>query len=204
MVDSGNDHACALVDGAVFCWGHNDGGAGLGAGTSDSGSPVPLPVVGMDGGVDQVSMGGWGGCTLLDGAAWCWGLGGDGELGDGNDMTSNVPVPVAGMDAGVTWVRRDGGPVDGDAPCAVENGQLYCWGNNTAGRLGDGTTEAKSLPTPVDLPGSVDTCGGGLEHNCAVLLDGRVFCSGRGNRGQLGNGGTDDSAVPVEVVASWE
>ena len=203
MVDAGNDHACAIVDGAAYCWGHNDGGVGLGAGIGDGSSALPLPVVGMDTGVSQISIGGWGGCALRDGGAWCWGVGGNGELGDGNNSDSGVPVQPVGMETGVTWVRRDGGPVDGDAPCAVLDHQMYCWGNNAAGRLGDGTTETRSKPTLIDLPAPVETTGGGLEHNCAVLVDGRVFCSGRGDRGQLGDGTGVDSPSPVEVTPNW-
>jgi len=84
--------------------------------------------------------------------------------------------------------------------CALlQNGEARCWGNNTAGQLGDGTETDSSSPVPVlQLAQAVGISTGGF-HTCAVLQNGAVKCWGRNEIGQLGDGTTDSSSVPVAV-----
>jgi len=200
---AGGDHAIAIVGGALFTWGHDDEGA-LGAGMDLGSSDVPVPVAGLDSGATEASMGGLSACALVSGAAWCWGTGGSGELGDGASVSSNTPVMATGMESDVTSLQMGGGPDDGDAPCAVQRRQLSCWGNNGSGRLGDGTTTDRSTPVAVlGLPAPPYAVEGGFFHTCTVLEDDRIFCWGAGARGQLGDGGGSDSLTPVAVTPSW-
>ena len=85
--------------------------------------------------------------------------------------------------------------------CALrKNGEVWCWGNNQSGQLGDGTRQSRSTPARVrDLPRAKDLAAGG-DHSCAISEDEHVFCWGRGARGQLGNGGSDDKLVPTPVA----
>ncbi len=95
--------------------------------------------------------------------------------------------------------------------CAVtlEGGEVWCWGHNIAGQLGDGTTTERLEPRPVQgLRGAVKVdCGGAFA--CALLEDATVWCWGTDWRGELGDGGEyamanlpwdDFSSVPVQVV----
>eukprot|EP00004_Rigifila_ramosa_P022231 TRINITY_DN6037_c0_g1_i4.p1 TRINITY_DN6037_c0_g1~~TRINITY_DN6037_c0_g1_i4.p1 ORF type:complete len:550 (+),score=144.01 TRINITY_DN6037_c0_g1_i4:118-1767(+) len=69
-------------------------------------------------------------------------------------------------------------------------GQVACWGDNTAGQLGIGSSAAAAVP-PVavsGLSGSVVQVASGRDFNCVLLADNRVQCWGRGSSGQLGNG----------------
>jgi alpha-tubulin suppressor-like RCC1 family protein len=83
--------------------------------------------------------------------------------------------------------------------CAVRNGKLWCWGGNTRGQLGIGSTTGTDHPVEVPLPASVIDATVGHEHTCAALVDGSVWCWGANPFGQLGIGGTADSTVPVLV-----
>lgn len=90
--------------------------------------------------------------------------------------------------------------------CVIANDWLYCWGNNTNGRLGDGTTTARLTPTAIvngTIPGGsdiTDVAAGG-NHTCALASDGVVYCWGYGANGQLGRGNTTSSTSPVSIVA---
>ena len=104
--------------------------------------------------------------------------------------------------------------------CAkTDQGEAFCWGDNSDGQLGDDSGADQLLPalvqidTPVDAvaPGSSDSpvavsgltnavqIGAGEKHTCALLEDGSVQCWGWNDNGQLGDGTTTDRSSPVEV-----
>jgi alpha-tubulin suppressor-like RCC1 family protein len=84
--------------------------------------------------------------------------------------------------------------------CAVQmDGKVMCWGYNTEGQLGDGTTTTRSTPVEVlGITTARSVATGGYE-SCAVLSDGKVKCWGDNQYGGLGDGTTTDRATPVEV-----
>jgi Regulator of chromosome condensation (RCC1) repeat len=110
---SGNGHACGLT-GAAYCWGANETGQ-PGTGTYGySSSPIPIPVAGgltftaVAVGSNEPGYAGLAhtcGVTTA-GAAYCWGLNGNGQLGVGTttgpqmcvigDPCSTMPVAVLG------------------------------------------------------------------------------------------------------------
>ena len=137
--------ACGLTPtGDAFCWGDNGSGE-LGDGTTTS-RDAPVAV---SGGLtfSAISAGMTHSCGLaLDGSLYCWGNNTYGELGaDPNAVASSLTprlVPRSAVWASVTAKNA--------ATCAASvDGHIYCWGNNLYGRLGDGTTTARSMPTLV-------------------------------------------------------
>jgi len=89
----------------------------------------------------------------------------------------------------------------GYSSCAlVDNDTARCWGDNSFGQLGNGTTTASSVPVAVSGVSSATSIAVGNEHACAVISGGTVRCWGHNVYGQLGNGGTADSSVPVTVT----
>jgi alpha-tubulin suppressor-like RCC1 family protein/uncharacterized protein YjdB len=114
-VETGETHACGLaVSGAAYCWGRRWFGQ-LGDGGAMEPDVNPLPVA-VSGGLSftQLSVGGHVGhsCGLTSsGAAWCWGDGRQGQLGQGLKAISNAPVKVGEQlnDTGNAQDASDGG-----------------------------------------------------------------------------------------------
>ncbi len=86
--------------------------------------------------------------------------------------------------------------------CGLDaTGKAYCWGDNTFGKLGNGSVIASNVPVAVSDPvgGAVkfSSIGVGDLHSCALSLTGVVYCWGTGFQGR--NGGTLDSSIPVLI-----
>ena len=130
------------------------------------------------------------------GAARCWGSNNYGQIGDGTTTFRLVPVPVNGLSSGVAAVATGG-----DHACAVTTaGAALCWGSNSYGQLGDGTTVNRWTPTPVNgLSSGVLAIAVGSYHTCALITGGAMQCWGRNNSGQLGDTTTADHLLPAAV-----
>jgi alpha-tubulin suppressor-like RCC1 family protein/lysophospholipase L1-like esterase len=84
--------------------------------------------------------------------------------------------------------------------CAVVTaGQAYCWGDNSVGQLGDGTTTERLTPVAVALTGII-SISAGYEHTCAVVAAGQAYCWGANRFGELGDGTTTHRVTPVAVA----
>ena len=87
-----------------------------------------------------------------------------------------------------------------DFTCAVKtDGTVWCWGLNTSGQLGDGTTTNRNRPVQVSGLTGVADVDNQSDFACALKTVGTVVCWGNGGYGQLGNGGTTNSSTPVQV-----
>ncbi|MDQ1246491.1 MAG: hypothetical protein QG597_859 [Actinomycetota bacterium] len=85
--------------------------------------------------------------------------------------------------------------------CAIVYGGLVkCWGANSVGQLGDGTTTRRTAPVTVaGIRGAVALSAGGY-HTCAVVAGGQVKCWGFNGSGQLGDGSFTNRISPVTVA----
>ncbi len=161
-VTSGIALSCALIDdGTVQCWGFGGDGE-LGDGLSDT-SDMPVPVAGLAG-VTSLAAGFHHVCAVSAPGVSCWG---DTVGATLEDASAPAPTPddattddaddeaavavttrpvVAGLPSNVTTVAAGGGT------CALTaTGAVLCWGDNTYGQLGNGTTTQS--PTPVAVVG---------------------------------------------------
>lgn len=206
-VTAGFNHSCAIANGAAYCWGSNADGV-LGNGSLvDSSTPVAVATSGALAGktVTAISAGRSNTCAVAGGKAYCWGYSGFGALGAGS-VDSTTPLEVAGALAGKNVTAISVGPVSDSAVCAIADARAYCWGSNTFGQVGDGTTTQRNAPVAVATSGPLgtqavtDIAAGGYS-TCAVA-GGRAYCWGLNEFGELGNGTTSNSSTPAEVVTT--
>lgn len=103
---------------------------------------------GMAGPVAAVAAGSFHTCALTsEGGVWCWGYNMTGQLGDGTTTTRLTPVAVSGLSSGVTAVAAGALSF---LTCALTSvGGVWCWGKNSAGELGDGTSTDRHTPVAV-------------------------------------------------------
>ncbi|RLB51360.1 MAG: hypothetical protein DRJ42_17010 [Deltaproteobacteria bacterium] len=137
--------ACATGHGRAFCWGENEHGQ-LGTGDREARDQPAQILDHVD--ITHVTTGWHHSCaTTAQGGVKCWGDNTWGQLGDGTTASNDSPVDVTGLPAGVTRVAAGRGHT-----CAVTIGrEVYCWGLNEEGQIGDGTTTNRLIPVAVDL-----------------------------------------------------
>lgn len=89
--------------------------------------------------------------------------------------------------------------------CSINTlSNLYCWGWNGTGALGDGSVITRSSPTAVNTTGvlsglKIKAVSAGFYHTCVIASDDNAYCWGQNGFGELGNNTTADSLIPVAV-----
>jgi alpha-tubulin suppressor-like RCC1 family protein len=194
-ISSGYEHTCAVLTGdTVQCWGYNVSGQ-LGDGsTTNRSTPVAVGTANLT----SVSAGRYHTCAVsADGVPQCWGENTVGQLGDGTTNNRLLPVAVNGL-AHVLALEASSA---GNHTCALLiDHTVRCWGANSSGQLGDGTTSNRLVPVVVSgLSNAVALAVGG-GHSCAMLADGGVQCWGDNSSGQIGDDTTNARLLPVAVT----
>lgn len=197
-ISSGINHSCVvLTTGAAKCWGPGSAYQ-LGNGQSITSTNVPVDVKSLTS-ASSIAVGQAHTCALTStGGAKCWGNGANGRLGNSLDYSYAVPADVTGLTSGVKAISAGG-----EFTCAIlQSDRVNCWGANSSGQLGIGSTTEYNSPRTVGtlMASRIAT---GANFACAVTLTGNVSCWGRGTFGQMGAGANVDTNVsPVSARVS--
>ncbi|PYO93440.1 MAG: hypothetical protein DMD62_09885 [Gemmatimonadetes bacterium] len=197
VLAAGDDHTCALVeDSTAFCWGSNSS-LKLGSGGTELRDSLPQ-LVSTGFAFTQLVAGRDHTCALTAlGTAYCWGEGGNGQLGKAG--TSSAPEPVA-VDGGRTFRAITAGVIH---TCALTDaGAAYCWGDNNLKQVGYDTA-ATTVGTPVPVAGghTFKLIAAGNYHTCGITSTDDAYCWGANNFGMLGSGDSVYSSALPEPVA---
>lgn len=212
QVSAGFVHSCGVdAQQTAYCWGSNEY---LQSGVTGSPSTcperacvrTPMAVTGTFR-FTSVTAGYTHSCGItIEQRVACWGgtyVATEYLLGVPAVSRSAQPVLIATSaqftEVGIGWSHS----------CALStDGQVYCWGLNAHGRLGDGTRIARAEPVPVasGLRFVQLAVGGG--HTCALTADGEAWCWGFNRWGPLGYGNVPPNSYdlgierPIRVAGS--
>ena len=212
---SGNDEVvCAIQNGAMYCWGHNNVGQ-LGDNTfSDEYVPTGVSSAGgidLSTGVTQVAPGGDHTCALQGTVAYCWGDNTYGQLGNNNKLVSPI-VPTTNVPFNynpVTAIAANRDYTCGIGQFAGSSGfnNVECWGRNDVGQSGNGSLTEYDYPAGgfviAGNSTSVPTAlSAGLDHACALVTGGIPYCWGNDADGEIGNGTVTTTPVTAKTAPS--
>ncbi|MEO1170933.1 MAG: hypothetical protein AAFX94_02625 [Myxococcota bacterium] len=204
-ISSGLTSTCVVRSGQVLCWGSNEyAELGVSDAGRDNPNPIPVPLPGPaiavttrgteDGTATAHS------CALLeDGALYCWGSNGSGQLGLGlAGEAIDAPTVLPQVPDGIVAISNGG-----LHSCArTGTGALWCWGDNRRGQLGvPGAAGRSDVPVEVLSPSSAgwdSHCTGSL-HTCAIEA-GRVYCWGFNSDAQAGVPPGDNIVDPSPIA----
>jgi alpha-tubulin suppressor-like RCC1 family protein len=96
------------------------------------------------------------------------------------------------------WAKVSGGGLHTYGVNAAKS--LYCWGNNSAGQIGDGSTTNRSAPVRIGTAGAWASVSGGDSHTCAVSTGKSLYCWGYNAQGQVGDGTTTQRNSPNKIA----
>jgi alpha-tubulin suppressor-like RCC1 family protein len=146
-------------------------------------------------------------CALQQlGRSYCWGLNDVGQLGFGLETTcfgENLGSLRCSIYPGnVGPALRLASISAGDSlACGIAiDGSAMCWGDNSVGQLGNGTTVSSTIPTTVFGAARYSTVAVGGAHACAISTSGISYCWGNDSLGQLGDARLIHSTTPIPVV----
>ena len=140
-------------------------------------------------------------CGLTPGgAAWCWGKGSEGQLGNGTYVASSAqPVSVT---PGRVFTSLAADAASNHTCGLGTSGDAWCWGYNYFGQLGTGDTANRANPVAVGGGLTFASLAVGGNHTCGLTHAGVAWCWGLNVNGQLGDGSRANRTTPGLVATS--
>ncbi len=208
VVTSNSSFISAITfNGDLYCWGNNSSGQ-VGNGTTNT-QTTPVKILSN---IRSVYISDYSSCTAaitVNGDLYCWGINESGQVGNGTTNTQTTPIKVLSNVISVSVFSSASLSANsyGTTIAITENKDLYCWGYNLTGQVGNGTT--KTQTTPVKVLNNVMYAVGFDTHRsadsgfaAAILTNGDLYCWGYNYFGQVGNGTTNTQTIPTKVLSN--
>lgn len=203
-VSTGNRHTCAIDSmNRLWCVGLNDLGQ---LGTGNTTAQLRMVQITSLTSVKEVSCGADSTCAIdSNDDLWCWGSNHSGKLGiNSTAATSLTPQRVSSS------LKFKKVSVGTHHACAIDSmNRPWCWGNNSAGILGNGTTTNSSIPTQVmglaqaqeiiatEYPSATDLSR--PDRTCATDMSSQLWCWGSNSFSQIA-AGTQNVLLPSRMA----
>jgi alpha-tubulin suppressor-like RCC1 family protein len=190
ILAAGSAHTAYISESSLYTWGSGTNGVlGFGTTSSDRSKPVQVSTSwrSIDLGSNNV-------VAIKDnGTLWAWGTNDAGQLGNNSTIDRSSPIQIG---SATNWTYAASSSAN-DGACAINSlGQLYVWGFNASGQLGDGTTISKS--SPIQVPGSWTIALTGA-FTAALDNNYKLYTWGSGSQNRLGAGSSVSRSSPVLV-----
>ncbi|MFA6867602.1 MAG: hypothetical protein WCR54_08845, partial [Clostridia bacterium] len=197
QVSAGQNFSMALSkDGYVYCWGDNSYGQ-IGN-DSTTNQKTPLLVSSLIEKVAQISAGSLHSVILTKyGDIYTWGCNSSGQLGNGTNILSLKPIKL--NISGINFVKLSCSSFESVAAITSKS-QLYVWGLNDYGQLGDGTKTNKDIPTLLTIEGETfNNISMGFYHTTVVSNNNNSYSWGNNQFGALGYADSINYTIPNYV-----
>ncbi|MCI9389386.1 MAG: hypothetical protein HFH54_06895 [Lachnospiraceae bacterium] len=203
--------AAITESGDLYCWGYNAYGQVGNGNTEDQ--AIPIKVLSDVKSVSLYNGCWWGSVAAITNAGdlYCWGYNAYGQVGNGSTENQTVPIKVLDNVLSVSIydsvsIVPSGGSASTATVAAVTNtGDLYCWGYNAYGQVGNGSTEDQTTPVKVlsDIASVfVPDYNDGQVSVAAIAKNKDLYCWGCNTYGQVGNGSTENQTIPVKILSN--
>jgi hypothetical protein len=211
QVAAGEDHSLAVTSsGQLYAFGENNLGQLGNATNNKTGEPNPTPTLvklpGAGEPFTDVAAGAFFSLAVTSsGRLYAFGENQDGQLGNATNDETNEPNPtptlvtLPGEVGHVTQVAAG----NEHSLVVTSSGQLYAFGENYYGQLGNPTNNKTVKPNPapalVTLPGEVGQVtqvAAGNEFSLVVTSSGQLYAFGENQYGQLGNATNNNTFKP--------
>lgn len=196
-VAAGSAYSLAIkTDNSLWAWGDGTNGI-LGDGTTlEKRSPVQIGTLTnwslINAGNAQSA------AIKTDGTLWTWGSNASGALGDGTTVAKSSPIQVGTL---TNWSKLVINARSTNSCSAIDtSGRLWAWGTNATGRLGDGTTTARSSPVQIGGSRTWNSSSNGAAF-AYTEKNGNVYMGATNSNGAIGDSTTVDKSFPVFIGA---
>jgi len=145
-------------------------------------------------------------CIKTDGTLWAWGNATGGLLGNNTNSTDKSSPIQVGVDT--NWSKISA--AENHSLAILTSGELYAWGPNTLGQLGQNNVIARSSPVQIGVDTNWSKISAGKQFSAAIKTDNTLWTWGDatspfGASGQLGHNDAVPKSSPVQVgsLSDW-